>query len=268
MQQFIKPISDKEIDKNIAIDLCSKIESENDLLIDEAISFIKSNPNYQQFIEQRYLNFIKAHLKKTHATLSDLKKIELNPQVLNYLNSMDYEHWQFEGEYGDEAFLFLANFCGAFVASIFDFNAYQKYHLDYYKQHKDHDYDNDLFYRLKEAVGNMDVTLSIDGWYNQLLQKVCQTDLVQINFDHSDCSLIDDILYFDEFLAFLNGFMDSSDRIDWDFAQSTLPKFPSTLYLTNYNWTFICQKESFHIPEPLDENFNNTYMPIHFGTPT
>jgi len=268
MEKFIKSVCYDDIELKQLSKLCRWFESGQEDKVQKVLDFLQETPEYTPVLENRYLHFIRARLRAPDATLEQVIELSLDKDALDFIYALPSNAWPFEYDWGDEAFSILVDFCGALVHANVELEGYLQHQDAHMKKQGDFDYGHlPMFSSFPSLISlNAKIDVYSEGWYGKILKKVMRTRLAHIGFDHSDCTLVNDSPYLGEFLMFVQGYM-VDDELTWDFFQSTPFTFPSSVYLLQYNWKYVCKSHDFEIPKGFSEFANHTSTPLWLVEP-
>ncbi len=262
MIQFLREQTFAEIDKARLAAISQQLESDDNTQIQVALDFLTENLDYQEAIGNRYLYLLQARLQEPDATLVDMKKMPKDAAVDYILFHMpDMNHWRFEGEEGEKAWAFLVDFGGALIKAHFDMRRYWEHTIAYYQENQQLDLENSPIATVGDILKDKELILSNQCWFDKVLEKLLGNDLQSITFDGVNAAVVNEAVYFNEFLILLQGLMKKRSKLNWYFFDSTMPNFPSGIYTMNQDWSF-GTNAPIVAPQPLSMDFNEEKFPF------
>lgn len=262
MVQFLREQAFAKIEKARLAAISQQLESDDNTQIQVALDFLAENLDYQKAICNRYLYFLQARLQDSDATLVDMKRMPKDDAIGYILFHMpDMNHWRFEGEEGQKAWAFLVDFGGALIKAHFDVERYWQHTIAYYQEHQQLDLANSPIAAVGDILKDKELILGEKCWFDKVLEKLLGNDLQSITFEGVNAAVVNEAIYFGEFLIFLQGLMKKRSKLNWYFFDSTMPNFPSSIYTMNQDWSFGTNTPII-APQPLSADFNETNFPF------
>lgn len=207
----------------------SFLESHEEQQIAKALEVLKTNPEFLEKAEKRYLNFVRARLNDANATLDQFPEAALTKSEVNKLTGKHFAKDFISFSYFDDSDTKLAvDFIGSMIRNAIDLETYVKEAIQSADLKELVALYDDYAARAKEAV-LAEAKVYPKGWYSEISKHLIQLKLKRVLFEKTQFDDANRSLVLDEFLFFLN--INCKHSVYLDIFQSDEPRFTQLFWL-------------------------------------
>ncbi len=228
-EEFIEKQEDLTLDESKLEDIYAFLESQNEQKIAKAIEVLKSNPNFYEKAQKRYLNLIQARLNNPNATLEQFADASPTISEVNKITGKDLAKDYISFSYcRDNESKWIVDFIGSIVKNRVSIEEFiEKAKLLENEDELISIYET--FAKIAKIEIKKEAKIYTEGWYSKISNHLISLKIGRILFEKTSFDEANRSLVLKEFMFFLN--ISNRNSLYFDIFQSDYPNLTEIFWL-------------------------------------